>query len=162
MERRRAKREQLREAESRDGELRLAVRLVVDELSEAEQMIREAATAERYWEADRQLPDAMWVKYRTILATYVPGPADWLGITPAFKELNRLNRVVEERRHRIDAGGEVPVEPGDDTYAAWYEVHRAIWGLEATIDMEDDVATWLTTMERLAQAHWVDEPLTSQ
>jgi hypothetical protein len=51
----------------------------------------------------------------------------------------------------------VPVQPGDDTRAAWYLIQTAIWVLEATIDMaEEDVATWLPRMKRLEQAHWGD------
>ena len=128
MDKRKAKREERRDAGRREGQLRLAVRLVVEELSEAEQMIREAAAAAFYWKADRQLPNAAWVKYRAILATHVPGPADWLGITPAFTELDRLNRLVGERRGAMADGDRVPVEPEDDTYVAWYTAQRAIWG----------------------------------
>lgn len=156
MDRRKAKREERREVERREAELRLAVRLVVEELSEAEQMIREAAKAGHYWEADRELSSPLWIEHRATLATYVPGPADWLEITPAFKELSRLNRLVNERRAQLADEASVPVEPTDDSYAAWYHAHRAIWGLEATIDMAEDVETWLVTMERLNQAHWGD------
>lgn len=154
VESRRARREERREDERKAAELRLAVRLVVEELIEAEQMIREAAKAGHYWSADRQLSSSVWIEHRAILATYVPGPADWLAITPAFKELNRLNRLVNERRAQFPDEVSVPVEPTDDSYAAWHHIHRGIWGLEATIDMAEDVETWLDTIKRMEQAHW--------
>jgi hypothetical protein len=151
---RRAQREQQKEDERRAAERRLAVRLVAEELSEAEQMIAETAKAGHYWRAGHQLPNALWVEHRPALAAHFPGPADWQSITTAFKELNRLNRLVNERRDQLAPAQPVPVQPVDDTRAAWYEIQTAIWVLEATIDMANDVATWLARMKRLEQAHW--------
>ena len=153
---RRARRDEQREDERRTAELRLAVRLVVEELSDAEHMIREAARAGHYWSVDRQLSNAAWAEYRPTLAACIAGPADWRSIAPAFKELDRLNWLVKERRDRRGVGDEVPVEASDETRAAWYEIQRAIWGLEDSINMADDTATWLAEMKRLEQAHWGD------
>ncbi len=121
-------------------------------------MIREAVKAGHYWSADRQLSSSLWIEHRVTLARYVPGPADWLGITPAFKELNRLNRLVNERRAQLADEASVPVESTDDTYPAWYHIHRGIWGLEATIDMAEDTDTWIETIKRIERAHWGDRP----
>jgi hypothetical protein len=129
---------------------------VAEELSEAEQMIAETATAGHYWRAGRQLPNALWVEHRPALAAHFPGPADWHSITSAFKELNRLNGLVNERRDQLAPAEPVPVQPGDDTRAAWYEIQTAIWVLEGTIDPSEDTASWLVRMKRLEQAHWGD------
>lgn len=153
---RRAKREERGHEEGRARELRLAVRLVVEELSEAERLIREAARAGHYWPAGRRLSHAVWAEHKATLASNFSGPADWQAIRPAFSELNRLNWLVAERRDRRGIGDIVPVEAGDDTRVAWYEVQRAIWGLEASIDMADDVATWLRQTKHLEQSHWGD------
>jgi hypothetical protein len=154
---RRAKREERRDFDRDARELRLAVRLVVEELSEAEQLIREAVKAGHYWTVDRALSDALWIEHRPILASYVPGPSDWLEITPAFRELSRLNWLVAERRNQsIDE--KPPIHAGDDAFAAWYRIHRAIWGLEATIDMADDVTEWSECIERTKEAYWGGDP----
>ena len=139
VDRRRAKCEEQRDSARDARDLRLAVRLVVEELSEAEQLIREAVKVGHYWPANRVPSDTLWIEHRPVLATYVPGPSDWLEITPAFRELNRLNRLFSERRGQSSDGENVPVHADDDTFSAWYRIHRAIWGLEATIDMADDV-----------------------
>jgi hypothetical protein len=121
-----AKREDQRDADRNSRELTLAVRLVVEELTEAERLIREAVKAGNYWAADRSPSDALWIEHRPVLAAYIPGPADWLGITPAFPEINRLNQLVHERRGQSGDGERVPVLSDDDTFAAWYHIHRAI------------------------------------
>jgi hypothetical protein len=153
---RRARREQQRENARRAAEMRLAARLVVEELSEAEQMVSEAAKMGHYWRADRQLSNAVWVEHRPALAAHFPGPADWRSITSGFKELNRLNWLVNERRDQLAGGQNLPVESSDDTQAAWYEIQTAIWILESTIDMADDVTTWHARIKRQEQAHWGD------
>jgi hypothetical protein len=48
--------------------------LVVEELTEAECLIREAVKAGYYWAADRSPSNALWIEHRPILAIYVPGP----------------------------------------------------------------------------------------
>lgn len=155
---RRAKREEQRDSDRNSRELTLAVRLVVEELSEAERLIREAVKAGHYWTADQSLADTLWIEHRPVLATYIPGPADWLGITPAFPELNRLNQLVDERRGQSADGESVTVLSDDETFAAWYHIHRAIWGLEATIDMADDVKAWSDRIDRMKQAYWGGDP----
>jgi hypothetical protein len=155
---RRTKREEQRDSDRNARELTLAVRLVVEELTEAECLIREAVKAGHYWPANQSPSNALWIEHRPVLATYVPGPADWLGITPAFPELNRLNQLVHERRGQSADGGNVPVLPDDDTFAAWYHIHRAIWGLEATIDMAEEVDAWLARIDRTKQTYWGGDP----
>jgi hypothetical protein len=155
---RQAKRKEQRDSDRNARELTLAVRLVVEELTEAEGLIREAVKAGHYWAADRSPSNALWLEHRPVLATYVPGPADWLGITPAFPELNRLNQLVHERRGQSGDGEKVPVLPDDDTFAAWYHIHRAIWGLEATIDMAEDVKGWSDRIDQMKQVYWGGDP----
>jgi hypothetical protein len=155
---RRAKREEQRDSDRNARELTLAVRLVVEELTEAERLIREAAKAGHYWAVDQAPSTALWIEHRPVLATYVPGPADWLGITPAFPELNRLDQLVHERRGQSADGEKVPVLPDDDTFAAWYHIHRAIWSLEATIDMADGVKEWSDRIDRMKQRYWGGDP----
>src|ERR1700691_2345395 len=150
---RRAKREEQRDSDRNARELTLAVRLVVEELTEAECLIREAVKVGHYWATDRSPSSALWIEHRPVLATYVPGPADWLGITPAFTELNRLTQIVHARPSQFADGEKVPVLPEDDTLAAWYHIHRAIWGLEASIDMADSVKEWSDRIDRIKQAY---------
>jgi hypothetical protein len=154
VENRRAGRDQRRESERREAELRLAVRLVVEELSEAEEMIREAASAGHYWAADRELSTSVWAEHRPALAAYFPGPADWRSITAGYKELRRLNRLVNEHRNQLARGDNVSVETSDETLESWHEIQHAIWVLEANIEMADDTAAWLVHMKRLEQANW--------
>jgi hypothetical protein len=153
---RRAARDQRRESEGTRTELRRAVRLVVEELSEAEEMIREAARVGHYWAAERQLSNAVWLEHRPTVAAYFPGPADWRSITAGYKEVRRLSRVVNERRDRLAPGTNVTVEASDDTLVSWHEIRHTIWVLEANIDMADDTATWLEEMRGLERAHWGD------
>jgi hypothetical protein len=155
---RRGKREDKQAADRSARELTLAARLVVEELTEAERLIREAVTVSHYWAEDESPSDALWIEHRPILATYVPGPADWLGITPAFPEINRLNQLVRERRSQITDGESVPVLTEDETFAAWYRIHRAIWGLEGTIDMAEDVQAWSDRVDRMKEAYWGADP----
>jgi hypothetical protein len=107
---RRARREQQREDERRAAEVWLAVRLVAEELSEAKRIIAETAKAGHHWRAGRQLSNALWVEHRPALAARFPGRADWRSITSAFKELNRLNWLVNERRDQLAPTQPVPVE----------------------------------------------------
>lgn len=154
VDRRTARRDARRTHERAAAQLRLAVRLVVEELFEAERMIRGAAKTGCYWRVQRELSTAVWKEHAGTLAVQISGPADWQGVTPAFKELDRLNRLVSERRRRVGIGIEVPVEAEDETLAAWHEVQRAIWGLEASIHMAEDIPSWLAQLKRLEQAHW--------
>jgi hypothetical protein len=93
------------------------------------------------------------IEHRSVLAAYVRGPADWLGITPAFPELNRLNQLVQERRHQSGDDARLPVLADDETFLAWYQIHRAIWGLEATIDMAEEVQEWSSRIDRMKQIY---------
>jgi hypothetical protein len=95
--RRRADRRAARDRDSR--ELRKATRLVLEELSEIDRTIQDAAKTQLTWPSqDRQLPAFAWREYRGILATHVVDEA-WRWVAAAYEEANSLNwRVIELER----------------------------------------------------------------
>ena len=84
IESQRARRER-RAARARDGTaLRLATRLLIEELADNEALLRSAAKTWRYWSPERQLSTAVWSQYRGTLAQVIESPLSWRVITAAF------------------------------------------------------------------------------
>jgi hypothetical protein len=151
---RQAARQRATESTRRSVEWRQAVRLILDELREAELLIREATGARRFWERPRQLSTSHWQKYSPHLAAYLEddseGDALWQMAASAFSELNRMNWVSGDRwriADRIaDANGDsepsrARIWPSDNTRLAWRAVRRAIRGLAASLgqnSLDDD------------------------
>jgi hypothetical protein len=84
IERGRAIREHSATRERQARELRLAVRLVMEELAESTSLIEDAAKTRRYWIAPRRLPTGTWNKYRTEIADAIDSPLDWRLITTGY------------------------------------------------------------------------------
>jgi hypothetical protein len=138
---RRTRREEQAEKRAVARDVRLAARLVVEELAESLALIEEAADTRRYWAGSRQLPTETWNGYRTEIAAAIESNLDWRQITEGYDAINNLNWLVNHRRqtdndidgHRLG----FRVLPGDRTRAAWQEVRQAILVLEFRQDVPD-------------------------
>ena len=151
---RQASRQQAAEDKLRSVEWRQAVRLILEELREAELLIREATGARQFWEPPRQLSTSSWQKYSSHLAAYLEhSPEDdalWQHVASAFSELNRLNWVSGDRWRRAERfaafnqdgqPARARIWPNDNTRMAWRSVRDAIRGLAASLDqspLDDD------------------------
>jgi hypothetical protein len=82
----------------------------------------------------------------------LPGPADWDRVTEAYQEVDRINRLVSERR-RYSADGEASVGD-DDTLTSWRIIMYAIGVLQATSDDWYDTAHWLGIQANHERIHW--------
>jgi len=124
--------------EKRDTKaLRLAARLVMEELAEANTLIEQAARTGRYWRAPRQIPTETWNQYRTDLAIAIEVPLDWRIVTAAYDALNNLNWTVQHRRtsdQTVDGARlGVFINADDHTRDVWRSVRQAIGVLERII-----------------------------
>lgn len=137
IERGRAKRERQADERRQARELRLAVRLLTEELAESFSLVEESAKSRRYWLAPRQLPTATWSEYRTDIATAIESPAEWRYVTMAYDAINNLNWIVDHRRRTSgDTRGHqfgFFVEPDDQTREVWRALRKAIETLEETL-----------------------------
>lgn len=137
IDRGRAKREREGEDRRQARELRLAVRLVTEELAESFSLIEESAKSCRYWVAPRRLPTETWNQYRTDIASAIDSPAEWRYITMAYDAINNLNWIVEHRRRTSgDTTGHQLgffVNPADDMREVWRAVRTGIETLEETL-----------------------------
>ncbi|HEY8311526.1 MAG TPA: hypothetical protein VIG47_13265, partial [Gemmatimonadaceae bacterium] len=149
---RKEKREREREVSRSEEDLRLSVRLVSYELGGAEERLREAASSGAYWSSDHQLSTQSWAEHRTTLAARLSGPADWNCVVEAYQEIDRINRVVGERR-RQRYGGEVSVED-DDTLTSWRIIMYAIGVLDATVHDWYGTDSWVAHQAGLERIHW--------
>ncbi len=133
-DRARANREAEAEERTVARQVRLAARLVVEELAESLALIEEAAERRRYWVGARQLPTNTWNLYRTEIAAAIESNLDWRQITEGYDAINNLNHLVNHRRQTdTDTSGHrlgFRVGPHDGTRAAWREVRQAILVLE--------------------------------
>jgi hypothetical protein len=152
VERRKERREHQRAVSRREEELRLAVRLAAFELTSAEHLLREATRSGQYWSGDHQLSTQSWVEQRTTLAGQLPGPADWDCVTEAYQEVDRINRMVSERR-RHSARDEVSLGT-DDTLTSWRIIMHAIGVLQATSGDWYDVSHSLEIQANLERNYW--------
>lgn len=143
---RQASRHSAAEHKLRSIEWRQAVRLILEELRDAELLIREATAARRFWRPPRQLLTPNWQKYSPHLAAYLEdSPADsalWKCVASAFSELNRLNWVSDDRwraAERLAAVNQdgrparARIWPNDNTRVAWRSVRAAIRGLATSL-----------------------------
>ncbi len=144
LDKRRADREGEARKAADKSELRLATRLIIEELADSMTLVEEAVRVRTYWAAPRQLSTAVWTEYRIALAKQVESPLTWRIITTAFDQVNRLNwlvgyraqqtRVRAERRARLRIIplflGAIPVTDGDETRQAWRAMRAGIRELE--------------------------------
>jgi hypothetical protein len=140
----RAKREREAEERREARELRLAARLVMEELAEAMSLIEAAARTRRYWVPPRLMPTQTWTDYRTELAAAITSPVDWRSITAGYDSINNLNWNVAHRRNTnqtVDGARlGVFVKAEDETRQAWLAVWTAIEALEETLQVSGPAA----------------------
>jgi RNA-splicing ligase RtcB len=158
IERGRAKRESAANEERQAQALRLAVRLVTEELAESTSLIEAAAKSRRYWVAPRQLPAATWREYRTDIAVAIESPLDWRFITSAYDGINNLNWIVQHRRN-TDQSVETPVlgarvSEDDHTREVWRGIRQAIGALESTIGVTGPASRVLREPEDAEREYW--------
>ncbi len=157
-ERFRAKRERHAEERREARELRLAARLVMEELAEAMALIEKAAQTRRYWLPPRLMPTQTWTDYRTDLAAAITSPMDWRRITAAYDSINNLNWTVGHRRNTNQTveGSQhgVFVEPEDNTRNAWLTLWNAIEVLEETLHVSGPASRLSRTRRGNEQGLW--------
>jgi hypothetical protein len=158
IERGRAKRERQAEERRHARELRLAVRLVMEELAEALSLVEAAARSGRYWVGPRQLPTDTWNRYRTDIAAAIEASLDWRRITAAYDAINNLNWVVGHRRHTSrDVSGHTEgfrTDPQDQLRDVWMSLRLAIETLEATLSITGEASRVVGEREALARQLW--------
>jgi hypothetical protein len=144
VERGRARRERDAGRQKELLELRLAARLVVEELAECAALIEKAAETGRYWRAPRQLPAGSWDEYRTDIAVALDSAAEWRKVTTAYDATTNLNWTVEHRRNTdqtLDSASQGPfVKPEEQMRAVWRSIQEAIGALEHTIHTDSEGA----------------------
>ena len=169
---RRAKREDKARKAADKRELRLATRLIIEELADAMKLVEEAVRARTYWPAPRQLSTAVWTEYRATLAQHVESPWTWRVITIAFDEVNRLNwlvglraqqtRVRAETRPRFRITppfiGAIPVTDEDETRKAWRAMRAGICELEQLISVMGPASRMLGEEADFAAELWPGPP----
>jgi hypothetical protein len=134
--------------------LRLAVRLVLEELAESGSLIEGAAKSRQYWPAPRKLPTATWDEYKTEIASAIEAPLDWRIITAAYDSVNSLNWTVEHRRRNPPTGGLFWVESEDETREKWRSIRLAIAILEQTIAVQGPASRVLREREDAEREFW--------
>jgi hypothetical protein len=154
----RARRERTADERRQARELRLAARLVMEELAEAISLLQNAAKSSRYWPAPRQIPTSTWNQYRTHIGAAMDSPLHWRFITSAYDALNDLNWTVQHRRetttlvddHRLGAS----VSPLDNTRETWRAVRLAIETLERSIDVMGPASRVLREPDDAEREFW--------
>jgi hypothetical protein len=101
LEARRAKRDRETASERERREMRIAARLVREELDNARELVADAIESGAYRTTpDRQLATAARTDLRAVLAGD-PDDIRWAVVATAFAEMNRLNWVVLERHKQL-------------------------------------------------------------
>lgn len=158
IERGRGNRERQAEDRRHARQLRLAVRLVMEELAESLSLIETAARSRRYWIGPRYLPTATWSEYRTEIAGIVESALDWRRITGAYDAINDLNWVVDHRRRTSrDSSGPTRgfwIEPVDGTRDAWLRVRLALETLEGSLGISREASRAAESREVLVARLW--------
>lgn len=154
-----------REASAKDAadarSLRLAVRLVLEELAEASSLLESAARSWSYWPAPRTLPTSTWTEYKAEIASAVDGPLDWRIITSAYDAVNNLNWIVEGRRRSTTTlsaatgvAARTHVLVGDETREKWQRIRMAIGVLEQLIGVQGPASRILRAQEEVERVFW--------
>jgi len=151
---RRAGREEAAATENSQRELRLAVRLVIEELADSEGLIRDAASSGHYWVASRVLSADVWTQHRTTLARNIESPLEWRIITAAFDECNRLNWILGEKRAEHGGQGRASVEQSDRLRDAWLATRNGIRTLEQLIQVQGPASRMLRSDEEIESEVW--------
>lgn len=158
IERARGKREIAAEERRQARDIRLAVRLVAEELAESMSLIETAAQTHRYWIGPRDLPVTTWVQYQTDIAAQIESPIDWRLITAAYDAINNLNWIVQHRRvtdQTVDTTIQgAPVWPKEETRETWRQIRAAIGALERAIGVMGPASRMLGEVEAVERTLW--------
>lgn len=158
LDRDRAVREDTREIARQARALRLAVRLVAEELADSYRVLCAAVDQRRYWPASQLLSSSVWTEYRASIATIVEDPGDWRQITAAFDAANRLNRIVQYRQRTSQVAGEhlagYWVDPADETRAAWRAFRDGLDTLDRVLGLSETATRQLSDREATERKFW--------
>lgn len=155
---RRSRRE--REAEAKRGtrQLRLAVRLVMEELADAAGLIENAARSRRYWPAPRELATTTWNEYKMEIAGAIDSALDWRSITSAYDAVNDLNWTVQHRRTKTTPAEELEfgarLDEHDHMRAKWRTIQLAMKTLETTIAVQGSASRMLRKQGDAESEFW--------
>jgi hypothetical protein len=158
IERARGKREVMAEKRRHAREVRLAVRLVAEELAESMSLIEGASRTGRYWVGPRELPTSTWSAYQTTIAATIESPTAWRSITAAYDAINNLNWTVQHRRFTdqlIDTATlGAFVRPEEGTREVWRTIRGAIGELEQTIGVMGPASRIIGQTSELERGLW--------
>ena len=156
--------------EERERERRRALRLVEQELYEAETWIERAARAGRYDPPARRSPTAAWNEHRPVLAGEL-GIADWHRVSAAYDAITDLNETLDARIGPALASNPenlgqaitgaflelklVEVYDADRLELRWRAIRTASWILRAYLDEAETVEHALAEDDRLATELWL-------
>jgi hypothetical protein len=146
-------------AERDKRELRQATRLLLTELAEIGQAIRQCAKSHLTWPNDRQLPNFAWREYRAILAAHLPLHA-WRWVESAYSEANELNWTVLEVNAAYDRNGATSFGDNEWLRQPFRTVNHAMAELERTLDEPRGAFgyTGYASIEDLEDGVWVPQP----
>ena len=155
--RRRQQRES--QAERDERELRQATRLVLAELAEIGQAIKQTAKSHLTWRSDRLLPAFAWREYRAILAAHLPLQA-WRWVETAYNEANGLNWRVLEKNREFKSDGPIHFIDNEWLRDPFRTVHHAMAELEQALGDARGVFgyTGYASVEELEEGVWEPKP----
>ncbi len=156
LEWRRASRERKKAADQTTAELRQAVRLVIEELADAERLLTEAVRTGRYWGSERWLSTDVWTTYRATLAVAIDDSVCWRIITSAFDTVNEINwRMRGLYAASPPRPGYVElVSGGDGTLDDWRSIRAGIDALEGTIGVQGPASRLLRDAAEIETDLW--------
>ena len=117
------------------SELRLAARLVAQELEESATRLVRCAQKPECEGLNGQLPTSAWEQHRSTLAAAVDSPADWRRLTHAYSVVDDVNSELEDRRG-LGAPEEFAAIVGHDGRDLFLEFMYAVGILELLVGDE--------------------------
>lgn len=155
--RRRQQRESQAERDQR--ELRQATRLVLAELAEISQTIKQTAKSHFTWRSDQPLPAIAWREYRAILAAHLPLHA-WRWVEGAYNDANALNLRVIGMNREFDTEGPVHFIENEWLRNSFRNVYHAMSELERALGDARGVFgyTGYASVEDIEEGVWESRP----
>jgi len=132
IERRRDARDEKRNTERDEREVREAARLVLEELAEIDEALQQAIVSGYTWPADRQLPAFAWREYGAVLAVHLP-PAAWRWIGAAYSSANKANWHVIQLQREDETEDSVEYGHNDWLREPFRTVRQAMEELETAV-----------------------------
>ena len=106
-------------------ELRVAARLVSDEINGNLARIEGALMSDRWWPSDQTLMSEEWTSYRDVLARGLPHEA-WVEVSITYRNTQSLNNYRSQLPGDArPSAGQQRSDPDDVVWQAWSELDNA-------------------------------------